>query len=175
MLGNSNLRTVKSLPFGEVWDRAAVPIHRLFFQGCTENAVDFPPAFGENTLAFCDEGITAAIKSCRDRLIHIRLRRCTQQLAADQQEQIALAQGQSLDIRFFNLHRGDNGVVIGYIFIGDHGLHQRKEVAAAIKRRQLYRQVDHTGDRFRHVGGQIAAVRAGIGQQLLFVEALGVV
>ena len=66
-------------------------------------------------------------------------------------------------------------MVIGYIFIGDHGLHQRKEVAAAIKRRQLYRQVDHTGDRFRHVGGQIAAVRAGIGQQLLFVEALGVV
>ena len=36
-------------------------------------------------------------------------------------------------------------------------------------------QVDHAGDRFRHVGGQIPAVRAGIGQQLLFVEALGVV
>ena len=36
-------------------------------------------------------------------------------------------------------------------------------------------QVDHAGDRFRHVGGQITAVRAGIGQQLLFVEALCVI
>ena len=119
--------------------------------------------------------MAAAVKCGRDRLIHIRLRRCTQQLAADQEKQIALAQGQPLDICLFNLHRGDNGVVVGYILIGDHGLHQRKEVVAAIKRRQLYRQVDHTGNRFRHVGGQIAAVRAGIGQQLLFVEALGVV
>ena len=66
-------------------------------------------------------------------------------------------------------------MVVGYILIGDHGLHQREEVCAAIKGRQLCRQVDHTGGRFRHVGGQIPAVRAGIGQQLLFVEALGVV
>ena len=35
--------------------------------------------------------------------------------------------------------------------------------------------MNHTGDRFRHVGGQIPTVRAGIGQQLLFVEALGVI
>ena len=175
MLGNSKLRTVKSLPFGEVQERIAVPIRRLFLQEGTENAVDFPPAFGENTLAFCGEGITAAIKSCRDRLIHIRLRRRTQQIAADQQEQTALAQGQRFDIHFFNLHRGDNGVVIGYIFVGDHGLHQREEAAAAIKRRQLCRQMDHTGRRFRHVRGQIPAVRAGIGQQLLFIETLGIV
>ena len=50
MLGNSNLRTVKSLPFGEVRERTAVSIRRLFFQGCAENAVELPPAFGEDTL-----------------------------------------------------------------------------------------------------------------------------
>ena len=66
-------------------------------------------------------------------------------------------------------------MVVGYILIGDHGLHQREEVCEAIKGRQLCRQVDHAGSRFCHVGGQIPAVRAGIGQQLLFVEALGVV
>ena len=66
-------------------------------------------------------------------------------------------------------------MVVRYILVGDHGLHQREEVGAAIKGRQLRRQVDHTGGCFRHVGGQIPAVRAGIGQQLLFVEALGVV
>ena len=65
--------------------------------------------------------------------------------------------------------------MVGYVLVGNHGIHQRKEVAAAIKGRQLCRQVDHAGSRFCHVGGQIPAVRAGIGQQLLFVEALGVV
>jgi len=175
MLGNSNFRTVKNLPFGEVRERAAVPIRRLFFQKGTENTVDLPPAFGDDALALCGEGMAAAVKCGRDRLIHIRLRRRTQQLAADQQEQIALAQGQSLDIRFFNLHCGNNGVMVGYVLVGNHGLHQRKEIAAAIKGRQLYRQVDHAGSRFCHVGGQIPAVRAGIGQQLLFVEALAVV
>ena len=93
MLGNSNLRTVKSLPFGEVRERAAVPIRRSFFHGGTENAVDLPPAFGEVSLALCGKGMAAAVKGGRDRLIHIRLRRCTQQLAADQEKQIALAQG----------------------------------------------------------------------------------
>ena len=175
MLGNSNLRTAKSLPFGEVRERAAVSVRSFFLQGGTENAVNLPPTFGEDALALCGEGLATAVKGGRDRLIHIRLRRCTQQLAADQQEQIAFSQRQSLDIRFFNLHRGDDSVVVGYIFVGDHGLHQREEVCAATKGRQLCRQVDHTGGRFRHVGGQIPAVRAGIGQQLLFVEALGVV
>ena len=66
-------------------------------------------------------------------------------------------------------------MVVGYILIGDHGLHQREEVGAAIKRWQLCHQMDHAGRRFLHVRGQIPAVRAGIGQQLLFVEALGVV
>ena len=65
--------------------------------------------------------------------------------------------------------------MVGYVLVGNHGHHQRKEVAAAIKGRQLCRQVDHAGSRFCHVGGQIPAVRAGIGQQLLFVEALCVV
>ena len=74
MLGNSNLRTVKSLPFGEVRERIAVPIRRLFLQEGTENAVDFPPAFGEDALALCGERIAAAVESYRDCLIHIRLR-----------------------------------------------------------------------------------------------------
>ncbi len=66
-------------------------------------------------------------------------------------------------------------MVVRYILVGDHGLHQREEVADPVKGRQLCRQVDHAGSRFCHVGGQIPAVRAGIGQQLLFVEALCVV
>ena len=78
MLGDGNLRTVKSLPFGEVWECAAVPIRWLFLQGGTENAVDLPPAFGKDALALCGEGVFAAVKSCCDRLILIRFRRRTQ-------------------------------------------------------------------------------------------------
>lgn len=57
MLGDENLRAVKGLPFGEVRERAAVPVRRLFFQGGAENAVDLPPAFGEDAPTLCGEGI----------------------------------------------------------------------------------------------------------------------
>lgn len=110
--------------------------------------------------------MTAAVEGGRDRLIHIGLHRCAQQTAADQKKQLTLAQGQGGDIRFLDLQCWDDGVVVGYVLVGDHGLHQRIEIADFIKGRQLRRQVDHTGGRFRHIGGQIPAVRAGIGQQL---------
>ena len=74
MLGDGNLCTVKSLPFGEVRERAAVPVRGLFFQGDAENTVDLPPAFGEDALALCGEGIAAAVESYRDCLLPIRLR-----------------------------------------------------------------------------------------------------
>ena len=74
MLGDGNLHAVKNLSFGEVRERIAVPIRRLFLQEGTENAVDLPPAFGEDALALCGEGIAAAVESYRDCLIHIRLR-----------------------------------------------------------------------------------------------------
>ena len=136
--------------------------------------VDLPPAFGKDALALCGEGMAAAVKVAVT-ASYIRLRRRTQQLAADQQEQIALAQGQSLDIRFsisiVGIMAWWSDTSLSEIMDSTSG----KEVAAAIKGRHVRRQMDHTGGRFRHVGGQIPAVRAGIGQQLLFVEALGVV
>ena len=51
MLGNSNLRTVKSLPFGKIGQFTVVFTFRLFFQRETENVVNFPPAFGKDALA----------------------------------------------------------------------------------------------------------------------------
>lgn len=113
VLGNGNLRTVKGLPFGEIWECAAVPVRRLFFRGGTGNAVDLPPAFGEDATALCGEGMTAAVEGDRDRLTRIGLCRRAQQTAADQKNQLTLTQGQGGDIRFLDLHRGDNGVVVG--------------------------------------------------------------
>ena len=65
--------------------------------------------------------------------------------------------------------------MVGHILVRYDQLHQGEETAAPVKWRHLRRQVDHTGGRFRHIGGKVSAVSTGIGQQLLFVEALGVV
>ena len=83
MLGNCCLNLLKSLALGEVGQHTAiVGIFRLFLQGGTEDALDLPPALGQNTLAFRREGMAAAIESDRDGLILIRACRRTQQLAA---------------------------------------------------------------------------------------------
>ena len=42
----------------------------MLFRSGTENAVDLPPAFGEDAFALCGEGLAAAIKGSCDRLIH---------------------------------------------------------------------------------------------------------
>ena len=111
-------------------------------------------------LSFYREGISATVKDRRDRLIYMGLRRRAQHLAAD---------------HLFHLHCGDDGVMVGYILVGDQGLHIREEIGAAVKGWHLRRQMEDTGSRLRHVGGQVPAVRPGIGQQLLFIQALGVV
>ena len=176
MLGDRGRHILKGLALGEVRQHAAAfGILRLFLQGGTEDALYLTPALGQNTLALRREGMATAIEGGRDGLIIIRTCRCTQQLAAYQQEQIALAHRQGPHIRLFNLHCGDDGVMVGYILVRYHELHQGEEAAAPIEGRRLRRQVDHTGGRFRHVSGEIPAIRSRIGQQLLFVEALGVV
>ena len=176
MLRDDRLHILKGLPLGEIRQIASAAFVRLLLlQEGAENAVDLPPAFGEDMLSLRREGMAATLERGRDRFVHMGFRRRAQQLAADQEEHVPLTHGQDADIRLFHLHCGDNGVVVGYVLIGDHSLHQREETGAPVKGRHLCRQVDHAGGRFRHVRGQVPAVRPGIGQQLLFIEALGVV
>lgn len=149
MLGDSCLHLLKGLSLGEVGQHAAiVDILWLFLQGGTEDTLDLPPALGQNTLAIRREGMAAAIEGGRDGLILIGACRCTQQLAAHQQKKVALAHRQGLHICLFDLHCGDDGVMVGYIFVRYHELHQREETAAPVKGRHLRRQMDHTGGRF---------------------------
>lgn len=126
-------------------------------------------------LAFCREGVAAALKGGCYGLILIGICRRTKQTAADKKEQIALTHGQTGDICLFGLHRGNDSVVVGHVLIGYHKLHQGIEAAALIKGRHLRRKVDHTGGGFCHIKGKIAAVGTGIGQQFLFIEGLGVI
>lgn len=59
--------------------------------------------------------------------------------------------------------------MVSHIPVRYYELHQGEEAAAAIKGRLLRRQMDDAGGRFRHIGGEIPAVRPGIGQQFLFI------
>ena len=119
--------------------------------------------------------MSAAIKGGRDRLIHERLRRRTQQLAADQQKDIALAHSQPRHVSFLQFQRRQDRVVVGYLLV----VHQRqnigKKLRAGLEGRHPCRQMQDHGGGLRHVASQIPAVRAGIGQQLLFIKRLGVV
>ena len=66
-------------------------------------------------------------------------------------------------------------MVIGYLLV----VHQRQNIGeklrAGVEGRHPCRQMQDHGGGLRHVAGQIPAVRPGIGQQLLFIERLGVV
>jgi len=66
-------------------------------------------------------------------------------------------------------------VVVGYLLV----IHQRRNIGeklrAGIEGRHPCRQMQYNRGSLRHVNRQIPAVRAGIGQQLLFIERLCVV
>ena len=176
MLGDGGGDRLKDLPLRQGRkDAYGIFILRLLLQGRTEHLLNGPPALGKHLLSLCREGMSAAVKGSRDRLIHERLRRRTQQLAADQQKDIALAHRQRRHIRLFQFQSGNQGVVVGYLLV----VHQRQnigeKVRAGIEGRHPCRQMQDHGGGLRHVARQIPAVRPGIGQQLLFVERLGVV
>ena len=176
VLGDRGGDRLKDLSLGQGRKNApGIFILRLLLQGRTEHLLDGPPALGKHLLSFCREGISAALKGGRDHLIPERLRRRTQQLAADQQKDIALAHRQRRNIRLFQLQSGNQGVVVGYLLV----VYQRRDIGeklrAGVEGRHPCRQMQDHGGGLRHVARQMPAVRAGIGQQLLFIERLGVV
>ena len=176
VLGDGGGDRLKDLPLGQGGKNTlGIFILRLLLQGGTEHLLDGAPALGKHLLSFCREGMSAAIKGGRDRLIHERLRRRTQQLAADQQKDIALTHRQPRNVRFLQFQRRQDRVMVRYLLV----VHQRQNIGeklrAGIEGRHPCCQMQNHGGGLRHVAGQIPAVRAGIGQQLLFIERLGVV
>ena len=148
---------------------------RLLLQGSAENVVDLTPALGEDAPPLGGEGLPAAGKGRRHRLVHIGLCNRAQQLPAHQQKDIALTHGQFGQVRLLQLQRGDDGVVVGHLLVIYQQGHIREELPAPVKGRYLGRQVEDHRSGLRHVGGQKPAVRPGIGQQLFLIEGLCVV
>ena len=136
--------------------------------------MDLPPALHKITLALHGEVIAAALEGGRNHIVNVGICHGAQQLAADQQQKVSLTHGKDFQIGFLNFHGGDDGMVVRHILIGYGKVNHRIEIAASIEGRQLCRQMDNDRCSFRHIRGQIPAVSTGIGQQLLFIEGLGI-
>ncbi len=64
MLGDLCGYVIVGLTLGKLGQiGAAVLVLRLILQGRTEDTLDLAPSFGEDMLAFCREGMTAALKA----------------------------------------------------------------------------------------------------------------
>ena len=56
-----------------------------------------------------------------------------EQLGADKVHQLAFTFGKTSEALFYKFSSGNDGVVVGYVLVGDHGLHQREEVVQPSK------------------------------------------
>ena len=98
-----------------------------------------------------------------------------EQFGADKVHQLAFTLGKTSETLLYKFGRGDDGVVVRYLFAVQHPVHFRGQVKPLGKGQQP-QQVRHKMlCCLAHVLGQILAVRAGIGQQFLFVKLLGVI
>ena len=98
-----------------------------------------------------------------------------EQFGADKVHQLAFAFRKAGEPLLCKFGRGDDGVVVRYLFAVQNPAHFRGQVKSLGKGQQP-QQVRHKMlCCLAHVLGQILAVRAGIGQQFLFVKLLGVI
>ena len=98
-----------------------------------------------------------------------------QQLAAHKGQQFLFPLGQPVKAFLHKFHRRDNGVVVAYLFAVQHPAKLRGQVKPRRKGKQRPQAGHKAFRRWQHIIGQILAVGAGIGQQLLFVKLLGIV
>ena len=98
-----------------------------------------------------------------------------QQLAAHKGQQFLFALGQPVKAFLHKLHRGDHGVVVAHLFAVQHPPKLRGNVQPRRKGKQRPQAGHNAFCCGLHIVGKVLAVGAGIGQQLLFIELLGIV
>ena len=98
-----------------------------------------------------------------------------EQFGADKVHQLAFTLGKTSETLLYKFGRGDDGVVVRYLFAVQNPAHFRGQVKSLGKGQQP-QQVRHKMlCCLAHILGQILAVGAGIGQQFLFVKLLGII
>ena len=98
-----------------------------------------------------------------------------EQFGADKVHQLAFTLGKTSETLLYKFGRGDDGVVVRYLFAVQNSAHIRGKCKPLGKGQQP-QQVRHKMLYcLAHILGQILTVRAGIGQQFLLVKMLGII
>ncbi len=119
------------------------------------------------------KGISAAVQPCLGLQIDEGCADRHKHLTGNKAQQLPFACGQRLQVRFARRHRGNDGVVVADLFAAAHlprtdGCGRlRAADARTAQRQRVYAAL--------HIVGEIAAVGAGVGAELLFIETLQII
>ena len=83
-------------------------------------------------LSFCREGMSAAVKDRRDRLIHMGSAAAHRSLQQTRRNRLRSPTGRT-PTSAFPSPLWDDGVMVGHILIGNQGRHIREEIGTASK------------------------------------------
>ena len=134
-----------------------------------------PPAGIHDRAAFRAEAVPGTFQSYRRFRVFMGLRNGAEQAQGNQFQYGTLSGRQAGERSFFEIGSGNDRMVIGDLFIIDdlRGVYMKRD-AAHLRHCRSYIAYE-CWQTVRHVRGQIPAVGAGIGAELLFIEALEVV
>ena len=145
------------------------------FQGGAEPLVDFFPTGNKHRLSLGGELVPGAGEHGGHGFVFMGYSHGAEQLGADKVHQLALTFRKAGEALFYKFSSGNDGVVVRYLFAVQYPAHFRSQHKSLGKGQQP-QQIRHKMlYRLAHVLGQILAVRAGIGQQFLFIKLLGIV
>ena len=167
----------KTLSLGQF--RQGVQGFRFFitvcFQGGVESLVDLFPSGDKHRFSLGGELVPCTGEHGGHCFVLVGCGHRTEQFGADKVHQLAFTLGKTSETLLYKFGRGDDGVVVRYLFAVQHPAHIRGK-CKPLGNGQQPQQVRHKMLYcLAHVLGQILAVRAGIGQQFLFVKLLGVI
>ena len=119
------------------------------------------------------KGISAAVQPCLGLQIDEGCADRHKHLTGNKAQDFPFACGQRLQVRFARCHGGNDGVVVADIFAAAHlpridGCGRLRAADARAAQRQRVCAA-------LHIVGEIAAVGAGVGAELLFIEALQII
>ena len=147
----------------------------ICFQGGAELLVDLFPTGNKHHFSLGGELVPETGEHSGHGFVFMGYSHGAEQLGADKTHQLAFTLGKTSETLLYKFGRGDDGVVVRYLFAVQNPAHFRGQVKPLGKGQQP-QQIRHKMlCCLAHILGQILAVRAGIGQQFLFVKLLGVI
>ena len=145
------------------------------FQGGAEPLVDLFPTGNKHGLSLGGELVPCTGEHSSHSFVLMGCSHGAEQLGADKVQQLAFTLGKTSETLLYKFCGGNDGVVVRYLFAVQHPAYfrsQRKSLGKGQQSQQIRHKMLCC---LAHVLGQILAVRAGIGQQFLFVKLLGVI